>query len=513
MGILSEIKGTPSYRKSMLMDCFASHGHAADDSIAWLLGISLVHSRCNSLLLSRLADVHASDDVIAIERPTTVPDLLQAAGDANITSCTANTTIANCDAMPGAPYVFVPSTHGSVDVDSPPSQGTGCVFCDAGYGPMSTSSVYRSVDQCGTVPVLAEGSAIFGDGEDTEKGQSFRLCPCAASAAYGKQLILDSSKHRISGPRCEHSHVTTCNGRGKLQDDFSCICDGFHGADCSGKKMLILSKGEKIAIIVIAGLVCMLYLVAGASDLRLLYLFRQRQRDLYATFGKQHPFTVKTLAGTEHTLTDWVACDDLRKQLAAENPDLGDWKQFVLQDANNTAGGTIDPKKGSKDRLRMTSAVLKTSQDLEFRAYADMRNPMWLLPCASTVEAKHDNDACWKFSDCFCYVCCSGGDYDEHIPVKRKSGGTFRTEYLEDRSDGLPAFRDLAAPTDAADGNSDNSAEPRQPGHQASVWENFELILTFSAVAVADSAGRGGRKSEATHTNPSFAPEQSDSEA
>ena len=137
-------------------------------------------------------------------------------------------------------------------------------------------------------------------------------------------------------------------------------------------------------------------------DFRILLKLREEEHNRYAEFGKQHPITVKTLAGSVHTLTDWAFCADLRKLLAAQHPELGDWKQFVLQDANNAGDGTIDPEKGSADRVRMLLSVRKQirREALEYNAFYSMNckgiaaGPAccW-TSCAPDLEAYWDD--CW----------------------------------------------------------------------------------------------------------------------
>lgn len=49
-----------------------------------------------------------------------------------------------------------------------------------------------------------------------------------------------------------------------------------------------------------------------------------------AAYGKSHPITVTTLAGNAYVIDDWGSCADLRNQLAAVAPELGDPLTFAL---------------------------------------------------------------------------------------------------------------------------------------------------------------------------------------
>lgn len=138
----------------------------------------------------------------------------------------------------------------------------------------------------------------------------------------------------------------------------------------------------------------------ACPDFRVLLKLRQEEYKRYVEFGKQHPITVKTLAGSVHTLTDWAFCADLRKLLAAQHPELGNWKQFVLQDANNAGGGAIDPKKGSADRIRMLLSVGEENrhEKLENHAFKKMRCrscrcfSLCICDCCATTSPKNYRD-------------------------------------------------------------------------------------------------------------------------
>ena len=151
------------------------------------------------------------------------------------------------------------------------------------------------------------------------------------------------------GDVLHHANDHRWKGRGKLQADFTCICDGYAGADCSGRSFLF-----ERAVAAIFGILALLLAIVMAFDYRILFKLRQEEHERYVKFCEQHPITVKTLAGSVYTLVDWAVCADLRELLVAQHPVLGDWKHFVLQDANIdsvTGGGTMDPKKGSSDRF------------------------------------------------------------------------------------------------------------------------------------------------------------------
>ena len=165
-------------------------------------------------------------------------------------------------------------------------------------------------------------------------------------SAYGKEVMLNSSQYKISGPRCQYNHVTTCNGQGWLQDDSSCKCPKHVGDDCSG-----VTKSRRRWEYFFGGF-CIVFFFFYSIKYNLVY-FRLKKPllDQIRTFGQEHAFRVRTIAGDEYTLTDWAMCRDLRELLAEQHPSLGDWETFVLQDVNTHK--IIDPKISSKDRIRM----------------------------------------------------------------------------------------------------------------------------------------------------------------
>lgn len=202
-----------------------------------------------------------------------------------------------------------------------------------------------------------------GSGSEYEKHIPENVAQFMVDSVYSKQVMLNSSQYKISGPRCQYNHVTTCNGQGWLQDDFSCKCAKHVGDDCTGVR-----KSTRRANIFFGALFICAAVFYGIKHVSAYFRIKRQLIDQLRTFGHEHPFVVRTMAGDEYTLADWTMCSDLRVLLAKQHPVLGDFRMLVLQDANTNK--IINPKKGSDDRMRMMfssrqgCAPIKTSSCL-----------------------------------------------------------------------------------------------------------------------------------------------------